>query len=58
MYYDISHILTYNAYFNFLIGERGVGKTFSSKKFVINKFLKKGEQFIYLRYKYFKIGLL
>lgn len=49
MYYDISHILTYNAYFNFLIGERGVGKTFSSKKFVINKFLKKGEQFIYLR---------
>lgn len=41
--------MTYNAYFNFLIGERGVGKTFSSKKFVINKFLKTGEQFIYLR---------
>lgn len=49
MYYDISRVLTYNAYFNFLIGERGVGKTYSSKKFVINKFLKKGEQFIYLR---------
>lgn len=49
MFYDISKILTYNAYFNFLIGERGVGKTFSSKKFVINKFLRKNEQFIYLR---------
>lgn len=49
MFYDISHVLTYNAYFNFLIGERGVGKTFSAKKFVINKFLKKNEQFIYLR---------
>lgn len=49
IYYDISRVLTYNAYLNFLIGERGVGKTFSSKKFVINKWLKKKEQFIYLR---------
>lgn len=49
MFYDISRVLTYNAYFNFLIGERGVGKTFSAKKFVVNKFLKKKEQFIYLR---------
>lgn len=49
MFYDISKILTYNAYFNFLIGERGVGKTFSAKKFVINKFIRKKEQFIYLR---------
>lgn len=45
----MSKILTYNAYFNFLIGERGAGKTFSTKKFVINRFLKKGTQFIYLR---------
>lgn len=49
MFYDISKILTYNAYFNFLIGERGVGKTFSAKKFVINKYIRKKEQFIYLR---------
>ena len=49
MFYDIQKVLTYNAYFNFLIGERGVGKTYSSKNFVINRFLKKGEQFIYLR---------
>lgn len=49
MFYDIQKILTYNAYFNFLVGERGVGKTYSAKKFVINKFLKSGAQFIYLR---------
>ena len=49
IFYDINRILTYNAFFNFLIGERGVGKTFSSKKFVISKFLKKKEKFIYLR---------
>lgn len=49
MFYDINHILTYNAYFNFLVGERGVGKTYSAKKFVINKFIKSGSQFIYLR---------
>lgn len=49
MFYDIQKILTYNAYFNFLVGERGVGKTYSAKKFVINKFIKYGAQFIYLR---------
>ena len=49
MFYDLSRVLSYNAYFNFLLGERGVGKTFSTKKFVINKFLKHNEQFIYLR---------
>ena len=49
LFYDISKVLTYNAYFNFLIGERGVGKTYSSKNFVIRKFLKRQEQFIYLR---------
>ncbi len=49
IFYSLDHVLTYNAYFNFLLGERGVGKTFSTKRFVINKFLKKGNQFIYLR---------
>lgn len=32
-----------------LIGERGVGKTFGATKFVIDRFLKKNEQFVYLR---------
>ena len=49
IYYDITSTLTYNALYNFIIGERGVGKTYSAKKFCINRFLKKSEQFIYLR---------
>ncbi len=49
MWYDYNNILSRNAYLNFIIGERGVGKTYGAKKFVINKFKKNGEQFVYLR---------
>lgn len=49
IFYNIANTLTYNSLYYFIIGERGVGKTYSAKKFVINKFLKTGEQFIYLR---------
>lgn len=48
-WYDIRDTLSYNALLNMVIGNRGCGKTFSTKQFVIDKFLKKGEQFIYLR---------
>ena len=36
-YYSITDIMGYNALFNYIIGERGVGKTFSAKEYVINK---------------------
>ena len=50
MWYDYSKVLSYGkAMFIYIIGERGVGKTYGSKKWCINKFIKKGEQFIYLR---------
>ena len=49
MYYDFSKLVSYNALLSFVIGERGVGKTFGAKKFVINDFLKNGNQFVYLR---------
>lgn len=49
MYYDYNRILSYNAFLNFLIGERGVGKTYGASKFVVQQFLKKGEQFAYIR---------
>ena len=49
MFYDLSKVLTHNSYINFLLGERGVGKTWALKRYCINNFLKKGEQFIYLR---------
>ena len=49
MYYDIHKILTYNALLNILIGERGVGKTFSTSMFVTNEFIKKKHEFVYVR---------
>ena len=49
MFYDYQKLLSYNAMFNFVIGERGVGKTYGALKFIVNKWLDKKEQFIYLR---------
>lgn len=34
---------------NFLIGSRGVGKTYGISEFVTNQFLKKQEEFAYIR---------
>lgn len=49
MYYDYHKIISYNAFINFLIGERGCGKTFGCTKFMINNFIKKKEQFVVIR---------
>lgn len=49
MYYDYSKILSYNSFINFLIGERGCGKTYGASKFVIKQFINKGEEFVYIR---------
>ena len=49
MYYDYSKILTYNAFLNFLIGERGVGKTYGASKLVIKQAIKNDFQFAYIR---------
>ena len=45
----MTKILSYNAFLNFLIGERGVGKTYSTSDFVTKQFIKKGHQFAYIR---------
>lgn len=49
MYYSLDKALSYNALFYFIIGERGVGKSFNAKKFCINDFINHNHQFIYLR---------
>lgn len=52
MYYDINKLMSFNRILNFVIGARGIGKTYGAKKYCINRFIKHGEQFIYLkRYK-------
>lgn len=49
IFYDIGRTLTHNCLFNFIIGNRGGGKTYAFKKWAIKDFLKNGNQFIYLR---------
>lgn len=49
LYYNPALALGYNFLLLFIIGARGIGKTYGYKKFVINRFIKKGEQFVYLR---------
>lgn len=49
IYYDYSKILSYNALLNFIIGERGVGKTYGATKFVVNRYINHNEEFVYLR---------
>jgi hypothetical protein len=49
VWYTPNKQLTYNRIFNFVVGIRGGGKTFNSLKHCIEKFLKDGSEFIYLR---------
>lgn len=49
MYWNLDKVLSYNCLFNFILGARGVGKTYGLKKYVIKQFLKKEKQFIYVR---------
>lgn len=49
MYYDPNKTLSRQRLFNFVIGARGCGKTYGAKKTVIRNFLRRGEQFVYLR---------
>ena len=48
-WYNPQKILSYNQYLNFVIGGRGIGKTFAIKKYLLKRFIEKGHQFIYLR---------
>lgn len=49
LYYNPNKMLSYNRILNFIIGARGIGKSYSMKVHPINRFIKHGEQFIYLR---------
>ncbi len=49
IFYSPEKILSYNALLNIIIGERGVGKTYSFKTFAVKRFLNKGKQFAYIR---------
>ena len=48
-YWDINRTLSYDCLMNAIIGQRGCGKTYGSKEYVLNRFAKKGESCLYLR---------
>lgn len=48
-YYNYDKVFSFNATYNFVVGGRGLGKTFGAKEKAIKAALKKGDQFIYLR---------
>lgn len=49
MYYNRNDILSYNALFNFVVGERGTGKTYQFKDWAISDFINNKHQFVYVR---------
>lgn len=49
MYYDVNKTMSRQRLFNFVVGPRGNGKTYGAKRLAIRNFLRKGEQFVYLR---------
>ena len=49
MYWDAKRTLTHNVLFNIILGNRGGGKSFGAKEIAIDNFIKKREQFGYIR---------
>ena len=49
MYYSFDKLFSFPFMFAFCVGSRGCGKTFNAKVWCLNRFLKTGEQFVYLR---------
>lgn len=47
-YWDIRKILPYQRNFNFINAERSIGKTYSTEKFLVQKALDTGCEFVYL----------
>lgn len=48
-YYNYSKVLSRNAIYNFIVGARGLGKTYGAKHWAIRDYLKNGNQFAYVR---------
>lgn len=49
IFWDINRTLTHNSLFNVIVGNRGGGKSYGAKKRAIDNFIKKKEQYGYIR---------
>lgn len=48
-YYDYGPILSRNGVFNYLVGGRGLGKTYGAKEQAIKRYIRNSDMFIYIR---------
>lgn len=48
-YYQFGPALSHNCTYNFIVGGRGLGKTYGAKKLAIRNYIRNGDMFIYLR---------
>ena len=48
-YYSLDNILSKNADYNIIFGERSNGKTYAALKYGIERYIKTGEQMAYIR---------
>lgn len=49
IYYDFGPLLSRNGTYNFIVGGRGIGKSYGAKKRCVARAIKHGEEFIYMR---------
>ena len=49
IHWNINNVITKQRVVNFILGERGVGKTFTTLEWCVNRALKYGEEFVYMR---------
>ncbi len=48
-WFSPNEMLTYNSLFNFVVGDRGGGKSYGTLKYCVQQYKKRGCEFIYLR---------
>lgn len=48
-WWNFNKTMSYNAFLNFIVGIRGPGKTYGSKKWAVQHFKRTGEKFIWVR---------
>ena len=49
LYLNVNHLLSYGLKVIIIVALRGYGKTYGTKKFAINRHIKHGEEFIYIK---------
>ena len=49
IFYNPNPVLSRNSLFNFVLGARGIGKTYGFKKYCVEQAINKGKQFFYVR---------